>query len=371
MKSERIDISKFKKDSKFYGEIHLTLTIKDFDLRSIQERYIKSQNNVSGRSGSVNRRSVSIGGLATLKIQNSKITDKIILAKFPEPRGLDKKQDIFAFSSNNVVYVLTKNQIKIIRNKWFSYIHTVEISGDRKNILISSSGYDSFFEFDIKTEEKKMEWFAWENGFSESYNPTTGEKFVLTRDEMLAKKMQSKNKKCLLISDPKNYVLPTAMRAAFINSVSYDKNNPNKALATFFHMGTVNQIDLNSGKSKVILSNLVKPHGGQNFKNIYLATSTGSGEIVLGDQNLEQRFYVSKLSGKPDHLKDIEWLQNTQFIGKYLVAIDSNRTSFIIIDQEKKLYDLINYDKNWAVQDITEGAISPLQKNLLKSIDNK
>ena len=107
------------------------------------------------------------------------------------------------------------------------------------------------------------------------------------------------------------------------------------------------------------------------LKNIYLATSTGSGEIVLGDKNSEQRFYVSKLSGKPHHLKDIEWLQNTQFIGKYLVAIDSNRTSFIIIDQEKKLYDLINYDKNWAVQDITEGAISPLQKNLLKSIDNK
>ena len=114
MKLERIDISKFKKDSKFYGEINLTLTIKDFDLRSIQERYIKSQKNVSGRSGSIERRSVSIGGLASLKIENSNITHQNILAKLPEPRGIDKKKDIFAFSSNNVVYVLTNNQRNIL-----------------------------------------------------------------------------------------------------------------------------------------------------------------------------------------------------------------------------------------------------------------
>ena len=45
MNANKIDISTFKRDHGFYGEIELLLTIKSFDLQAIRARYVASKNN--------------------------------------------------------------------------------------------------------------------------------------------------------------------------------------------------------------------------------------------------------------------------------------------------------------------------------------
>ena len=368
MNIEYIDISKFKRDSAFYGELDLLLTIKNFDLESIRQRYLKSKKNVSGRAGSIERRKVGSGGLAILKLGSSQILDCEVLAKLKEPRGIDRKEGILAFSSENKVFSVSEEDIKEICDIWFSYIHTVDISNDGTNILVSSSGFDCIFEYDLLSGNKTSEWFAWENGINKGFDPKTGEEVLLTRNEMEAKEYKAAGFNHLLINDPLRQMLPTANRAAFINSVVYDKQNSGKGLATFFHEGTVNQIDFNSGKTKVILSDMVKPHGGKNFDSGYLATSTGSGEIILGNHIDQRRFSVANLPGKPGFLQDMEWLQNTFLTDSFLIAIDSNRTSFVIIDPENCFYDIIPYDQSWAVQDAVSGSVSEVEKNLIRGL---
>ncbi len=371
MNIEHIDISKFRRESTFYGELDLLLTIKNFDLQSIRQRYLKSKKNVSGRAGSIERREVGNGGLATLKLGGSQILNCEVLAQLKEPRGIDRKEGILAFSSENKVFSVSKKEIKEISDSWFSYIHTVDISSDGTKILISSSGFDCIFEYDLLSGEKSSEWFAWENGINKGVDPETGEEVLLTRDKELAKEYVASGFNHLLITDPKNQVLPTAKRAAFINSVVYDKHNLGQGLATFFHEGTVNQIDFKSGNTKVILSDMVKPHGGKNFDSVYLATSTGSGEIILGNHIEQRRFSVVNLPGKPGFLQDMEWLQNTFSANSFLIAIDSNRTSFVILDPENGLYDMIPYDPSWAVQDAVSGNVSEIEKVLIKGVGDR
>ena len=39
----KIDISQFRRDSSFYGELNLLLTVKNFDLQAIRKRYLASK----------------------------------------------------------------------------------------------------------------------------------------------------------------------------------------------------------------------------------------------------------------------------------------------------------------------------------------
>lgn len=368
MSAEKIDIGKFKRDTQFYGEIDLLLTIKSFDLQAIRQRYIKSKENLSGRAGSVQRREVSLGGIASVRLVNSQVANSTVLTQLPEPRGIDVKGGLLAISSENIVYLISENGVEEINNEWFSYIHTVDISADQSKILISSSGFDCVFEYDLSSKDQTSEWFAWEHGFNKGIDPETGQDLLLTRNETEADQYEAAGLIHLLITKPATQVLPTAKRAAFINSVTYDNSNPGNVLGTFFHKGTVNSIDLKAGASTPILSDLVNPHGGRNYGKGYLATSTATGEIVLGNGSVQQRLSAANLPGKPSFLEDLEWMQNTVTINSLLIAIDSNRTSFIVIDPEEGMYDIIPYDSDWAVQDAVVGQLSEEQKTLIKQL---
>jgi hypothetical protein len=85
-----------------------------------------------------------------------------------------------------------------------------------------------------------------------------------------------------------------------------------------------------------------------------------------------KRLSLQNLSGKPEELKNLEWVQNTLSLEQgYLIAIDSNRTSFVIIDPKNKLYDKVSYNSNWAVQDLISGELSSYQKEALSNITIK
>ena len=95
-----------------------------------------------------------------------------------------------------------------------------------------------------------------------------------------------------------------------------------------------------------------------------MATSTASGEVRVNDDT----FLFQNLANKPSELAEMEWLQNSKRINDFIVTIDSNRTSFVVFHPEKKLYDIIPYNDNWAVQDMIEGKLSATQLEQLQYI---
>ncbi|MFO8234634.1 MAG: hypothetical protein R6U04_04405, partial [Bacteroidales bacterium] len=352
MPIKKNDLTDFKTNNSFYPEIKLLITIKSFDLQAIRERYLKNKNKKSNRTGSVARREVDTGGIAELTIKNGKIIHLEVLTELPEPRGVDSFEEITAFSSENKVYLLDGDSIKAITNPWFSYIHTIDIEkSQKKRMLVSSSGFDSIFEYSIDEQKKTFEWFAWENGFDHGIDPESGEKLFLTRKKAKADQYKAEGKNYLFVSDPVTQTLPTAKRAAFINSVVYDPVDQNNVIATFFHEGAVYEIDRKSGKAIKVLDGLKNPHGGMKLEsNRYAGTSTTGGEIVTGNIDNQTKYDFKNLEGKPDFLSDMEWVQNTKIIEGNFVAIDSNRNAFMIINPEKKLLSRVEFDPNWAVQ---------------------
>ncbi len=356
---DTIDIATFQRDHSFYGDIPILFTIKSFDLLAIRKRYLASRANKQNRTGSVERRDVAPGGIAKGKLSMGKLNNYELLAKQPEPRGIAFNQDYFCFSSENTIYIFPRNKApRIIEDPWFSYIHTLDLYED--NVLISSSGLDVIFEWHIPSQKKIWEWYAWENGFNKSIDPHSGATVYLTRNKEEAHSYERQGKAHIFIENPVKQALPTSRRAAFINSVCYNQHDDKSIIATFFHEGAVYQIDRQSGTSKKCVDQLKNPHGGRNYGNGYMATSTASGEIIITEntQKKAQKLDLTSLPGKPEELQQMEWIQNTIVYNDLVISIDSNRSAFVIIDIEKKLYDMVPFDPNFAIQDIVTGSLT-------------
>ncbi|MGM0647995.1 MAG: hypothetical protein ACQESZ_06370 [Bacteroidota bacterium] len=364
-------LSKFQINHDFYPRLTLLVTIKSFDLQAIRKRYLKTRDKTSQRTGSADRREVTLGGVAAITFEKGRIINAEVLTRLKEPRGIDMKGDILALSSENKVY-LVKDRVEVIEDSWFSYIHTVDIHPHNfSRLLVSSSGFDAFFEYDMDTKEQTFEWFAWENGFDHGYDPQTGEKVFLTRWPEKAQALRGGGKPVMLINDPANQVLPTARRAAFINSVVYDQKSPDRIIATLFHEGAVYSIDKHSSAKERILDDMLSPHGGARWSEHYMATNTKGGQVVIGSNQHQNRYDFSQLKGKPRELADFEWIQNAVNIGDVIVAIDSNRNAFVVFQPHSKQLDFIPFDANWAVQDLIHGNLSVHQKQLLEEISEK
>ena len=368
--SKRMDVSQFKRDKEFYGHLDLLLTVKSFDLQAIRKRYLASRKRKGGRAGSVTRRDPGEGGVVAVSIAEGKVVREEILWKTREPRGIDYRDTKLAVSAENEVHVLQQGRKpQTLRHPWFSYIHTVAWSPfDPDRLLISSSGLDIIHELDLKTDKPTFEWLAWEQGFPTGIDPESQKQIVLTRSPSEAKRLSDAGMLVKLIESPENTHLPTAMRAAFINSVVYDPNDADKLLATFFHEGAVYEISRESGLAKPVLKGLKNPHGGNRFREGILATSTASGAIHWMRENGLQKMDLSKLPGKPAELGDMEWVQNTWAGENLWIAIDSNRTSFVIIDPVNERYDMIPYNSDWAVQDLVSGKLPEALEEQLRSL---
>ena len=356
----------YQKDTSLGMGLDLLISIKSFDQQAIRERYLAAKKR-GGKLGSVERRAVSLGGIVKAQLAAEGLQFEV-LSKLLEPRGVGPRGAAMAFSSEKVVYVLFEEQLYKIENPWFAYIHKVEFHPENiEHILISSSGFDCLFEYNWKSGKLIREWFAWEHGMNQGKDKTTGEPVFLCRSESIAKALQEEGKQVKYISDPENQVLPTAMRAAFINSVSYDAKQPEKWLATFFHEGTVRRIH-EDGSSEPVLDGMKNPHGGMRHQEEFLAVSTGTGEIHLGKLQERRVISIAELPGKPEGLEDMEWLQNIISYNELLLAIDSNRNQLIVLDPEKKLYNSFSYPLNWAAQDLVVHSCTSFQEEELKHL---
>ncbi len=351
MKVKEYFIKDFKRDHKLGNGWSLYLTVKSFQLDQIRKRYLASKKNKSGKVGSVERREPALGGIIQVKIANSEVESCDILHKIPEPRGIARNEVYFAYSSENKVIVEGKEGKFELENEWFSYIHALDFSPfDPNKLLISSSGLDCIFEYDLIKKKKTWEWFAWEHYSNVANDPLDNGSVLLTRLGDEYHSLKSQGKKVKLIK-PNEY-LPTAMRAAFINSVSYSRQNKKELIATLFHEGKSILINQDNKQAEDHLTGFSNPHGGWKLENISLITSTSSGQVIIQSELEKSIFNFSELPNKHSEMGEKEWLQNSIKIGEYIITIDSNRTSFLIFNPNKKTYNQIAYPNHWAVQDL-------------------
>ncbi len=324
------------------------LTVKSFNLQAIRKRYLDSTKRTKG--GSVERREPALGGLVYVEIENGKIVNQKILARYKEARGLDYSDGKLILSSENQIYFLDLNEqyVRQFTNPWFSYIHTIKFNEKKDRILVASSGVDTILEVDVNSGDTVWEWNAWEEGLNQGENPQTGEKHLLTRHPDEFEKLKSAKKNVILIENPEKEKLPTALRAAFINSAEYaDEDN---VLLTFFHDGDVKHLNKKSRNLEVVLKGFSKPHGGQFKNGNYYVTDTAGGKVVVNDKS----YIFNNLPGKGDLLSDKEWLQTSHQLDNSIVTIDSNRTSLVIFDPDQKKLSTVPYDPDWAVQDFID-----------------
>lgn len=359
-----IDLNTFDEDDQFFDTFNLVCTIKSFDLQAIRKRYIASKKN--SKTGSVERRAVATGGIVDLSLSNGKITNSEVLIQMKEPRGIAGNENTFGIAAENELFILHNGAKYNIDYPWFSYIHTLDFHPYKENIvLVSSSGLDCIFEFDFLKNEKVYEWFAWENGFNTAFDKDQNQ-IKLTRNEEKAAEYARNGIAYKLISNPKEDVLPTAQRAAFINSVTYDQKRENHLLATFFHEGKVFSIDQETGQSKPIIDGLKNPHGGRNFGQRYMATSTGDGFVKIDNQEI---YDFRNLDHKPPEMAGLEWLQNSIPVGPdTFITIDSNRNQFVICNTKAKKISRIDYDNNWAIQDFVNKKLTSEEINFIKNL---
>ena len=365
MKTKYIDLSSFDHYPEYFGDRRLAVTIKSFDLQAIRARYLASKQNKSGRRGSVERREAGIGGVAYVEINRGRLQPEMI-HRMKEPRGVDAVNERFAVAAEDTVFVFDSGETYQLQYPWFSYIHTIAFSPHRDHtLLVASSGLDCIFEFDYRSGQLLWEWFAWENGFNKSFDSEGKEQYLCrTLEEKRALEEQGKN--AIWIKDPVQDSLPTAQRAAFINSVAYSKES-DTVLATFFHEGKLFSINRATGQATSLISDMRSPHGGKDLGKAHLATSTATGEVVIRHASLEQRFRFHKLPNKAHESGTAEWLQNTIEDGDIFITIDSNRNAFVLFDPEAQKYALVPYDSNWAVQDLVSISFDAKQLHELRA----
>ncbi|MCK5683281.1 hypothetical protein KAJ27_04140, partial [bacterium] len=296
----------------------------------------------------------ALGGLVYVHINQGKIKQLEILAEYPEARGLDYKNNKILISSENTVYEidLNKKKIKNFDNPWFSYIHTVKYNGLADRFLVASSGVDTIIECDADNGKEINQWNAWEKGMDEGENPKTGEKHYLTRDPKRARFLEEKGKKVFLIQNPQKEQLPTAMRAAFINSAEYDESG--RILLTFFHEGYVKRFSFNKTETETetVFKEMQKPHGARQCGSSYIVTDTAGGKVLMLSKETLLNYDFNQLSGKSSEMADMEWLQTSHCLGNVIVTVDSNRHSLVFISPKNKKRLLVPFNDNWAVQDL-------------------
>ena len=356
-----IDLSTFTTNDEFYGSLDIVITVKSFELKAIRKRYLESKKNA--RVGRVERREPSLGGLVSMSLHRGAIVNEEVLVRVKEPRGIAYRDDRLAFASENQILVIHPDgTLYKLNNEWFSYVHTVEFSPFiRDRILISSSGFDCFFEYDYPAQQEIQQWFAWEHGFARG-SDQEGNPVYITRIEAQRLAWEAEGKKVNFIANPATDHLPTSQRAAFINSVYYDPNSAGSYIATLFHRGEV--IRIRESGTDLLFSGLKSPHGGRITAAHQFVVNTAGGTVLIDDTG----YAFHELPGKPQAMASLEWLQNAIFIGNYCIVIDSNRTSFIVLDFDRQYKSVIPFNPDYAVQDLVSGSVNKKQMEVLSLI---
>ncbi len=321
-----------------------------------------------------------------------------------EPKAVAMRDDItlVAFADEIVVLdTFTGKPIgNPIRDPRFRGLHTIEFHPFIKNrVLVSSGGIDRFFELEIdfkhSTHRIIYEWSAWKQGFNTNEHVSVYEQGqvlprskgeILTYEQAVQRAQQGAHatSKSIVVINPDQVEHPLGIGQAFRildpNGVFYGKT-ADKFIATLFHVGKLVEIDRLTGKMRTIDSNLDKPHGFIAYGNGYLLSNSRSGKLLEYDHNYKPiaSYDFSTLPVNPEMERHYhsDWIQYSYPLGDGLIAaVDSRRSTIIVLDPSRKIYSSYPYNSQWVLQSVSpvlsEGLSSQVgSENIVKEETTK
>ena len=328
-----IDVAKME-ENVLSGRHDFLVAVKSFDIEAIRRRHMANP------KGSFTRRPPAVGGLCHLVVRGG-VPDFKMLAEVRECRGVSVEDGFLAVSAEDEVIVVGHDSLKVFRNPWFSYIHTVRLAEGRR-VLVASAGWDRVIELSTSDGKVLGEWIAWEHGCSGGKD-SLGWPTRLTRDPEVAERCWNRGERARLCADPKD-ILPTGCRATSISSAEYDGET---WVLTLFRQGEVISVR-QDGHSKMLMEGLASPHNGQVKDGVVWAADTGRGRVL----GLGARPYEFDFSSLPGNLHaPVEWLQSFCWCEDgSLAAVDSNRNAIWLVGMTMR--QRVPIPEGWAVQEI-------------------
>lgn len=352
---KHVDISTFKESKELHKGLSWVLQMKGFNRKERISRHLSQV--CSGVVGSSTDREISPGAVMIFSefrsegIQKADAGPTFLVL---DSRGMvvDEETRNCYFASVDTVYKLNLDRLDVEEvtssdKVPLAFIHSLALSTDKQKMLITSAGLDSIVEVRLDDGKLNRQWVAWEHGFNRAKKsgklvypvfpyPQPEEDFVVFDISQYGKGLG----------------LPPAERTAFPNSAIYLDDN--RVLATMFHHGLVS-IDLNSGETVSIDTNLRHPHSILPFRDGYIVTNTAVGSAKIYDSNVENSTILdyANLPGLDPDAEGRQWLQHVHPLSdSKLAAIDSNRVSIVLVDLQQETYQRIPYEDDWVIQEI-------------------
>lgn len=283
-----------------------------------------------------------------------------------EPYCIDIFDNLMALCGGNYVEIVDMGSgvKRALQHPWLRQAHSVQFSKDGRRLLVSSSGFDAVFEFDVATGKTCWEWFAWDNGLDQS---RLGEYYVRTRER--AKELEAQGHKVVLVDDPAQHELgiPTRFCPVHINGAFYDREE--NVLVTLFQQGAAIRVDKATGKTADIASGLLNPHKlHPRSQGGYYVADTRRGELLLLDDGfqVERRISLRAAPGEVRSATLTEFLQSVSELDDGLFAcVDIHRSTLWLIDVNARRYRGVTFPREWSVHDIALDHCAPAMKDLV------
>ncbi|MEO1019527.1 MAG: hypothetical protein AAFY56_17815 [Pseudomonadota bacterium] len=349
-------MSKNSFDVSLFGQSHtnlngekLILVVKSLNQLERRKRLIEGRE--AGRFGRIAPRPVDVGLLVSGFLEDGKFVT-VSTREYREPRHIVALSNGgYLLSEISAIRQLNRNfeEVGVIENDRFGFLHTIDVHPSGTKILVVSSGYDSVIELDLDSKIETYIWNAWEHGFNPdadgnwlTFNPTTHERY------------RSEGKKTKLI-DPADFGeqgLFTYFRTAHPNVARY-VNEQGDFIVSIGHSGDVHIVTRSTGESRLAASWFTPmPHGFLRHNTHWDVTNTTSGGWWRVDANFEPilGLSVAKLPGKPDECGDAEWVQQVVSKNDDLLFIDANR-GLLAINQSNHSLTHYTVPEHWCIQD--------------------
>jgi hypothetical protein len=365
------ELATFRHDFHLGRDLRIIATVKNcfqVDKNVRQEAQRARQNpEIHGRE---KVRPFYYGLVAAYSLAHDKFTWDLADAEWSfsslEPYCIDIFGNLMALCGGNYVEIvdMVSGVKRSLTHPWLRQAHSVQFSKDGCRLLVSSSGFDAVFEFDVFSGKTCWEWFAWDNGLDQS---RLGEYYVRTRER--AEELTAQGHKVVLVDDPSQYELgiPTRFCPVHINGAFYDREE--NVLVTLFQQGAAIGVDKATGKTTDIASGLVNPHKlHPRSEGGYYVADTRRGELLLLDDGyqVERRISLRTAPGEVRSPTLTEFLQSVSELENGLFAcVDIHRSTLWLIDVNARRYRGVKFPREWSVHDVALNYCAPAMKDLV------
>jgi hypothetical protein len=224
--------------------------------------------------------------------------------------------------------------IAVSENRLFNDIHGLSLSRNGR-LLVASTGTDGIFEVDFANAGKvHWDWIASENGFGFSANGVA----------------RTIDRAC----DYTNIITTTPEHSTHINSVLNHREG--KLLATLFHQGSLVEIDMATGESRPLVTDLRSPHSIRRRQDGYILCDSRNGRVLFLDENQRVEHWFES---------NFNWVQDAAELNdRTYIAADSNNSRLVRVTKNGELQG----EFFWGHSSRKVSSLQPLTASIAKDV---